>query len=188
MDNLQNSSVQITLGNLQALQNRIAELEQLVVEKDEEIRRAQLTDLPEHERENQTEGRLALLYNTLRSALCVIQFSVANLHPLTVRGWPHEDLADLAERLSGFLPGKSDRHFPPELASTLAEFARLAKKWEDARARGEEQELLAEENAGRAVTPETLEMYGIAMPPPVPEDFGQTYGAAVDDEDAEDAP
>ncbi len=101
-----------------------------------------------------------IVEGALRAALPIVGFAVGNLHPLTVRGWPWHRLAELA----GYCrhPALAHPLVEPELTLTWDDFALLARKWEDARARGEERALLVEENAGRAITPSGLAAYGLA--------------------------
>jgi hypothetical protein len=88
------------------------------------------------------------LAEALGHALKVIQFAIANLHPLTVRGWPYEDLRALGN-LAPDLPGV-DESFRQVAKTDWGLLTKEMEKWERARAEGREQELLAEENASRA--------------------------------------
>jgi hypothetical protein len=88
------------------------------------------------------------LAEALQHALKVVCFAVANLHPLTVRGWPYEALRALGQ-LAPHLPGV-DESFRQVAFGDWTILTREMEKWEKARAEGREQELLAEENSARA--------------------------------------
>jgi len=88
-------------------------------------------------------------------AIHIVRFAIGHLDPLTVRGWPHRQLYDLANMLAD-LPGIDP--MSAELAGDLKLFARQAREWEEARARGEEQQKLAAESAAK-----------------MPVDFGKEY-------------
>lgn len=111
------------------------------------------------------EGRVKVLFATLQHAVTVVQFAVANLHPLTVRGWPYVALLRLAQQIQAGIPGNL-HEFPPELASAFRRLGHEAEKWEEARAEGREQELLREENQGRAVSVEKARALGLEVMEP----------------------
>lgn len=80
----------------------------------------------------------------LLHAMPIVQYAIATFEPMAHRGFPHEALSHLAVDLSS-LPGVPSEL--SEISTDLRMVARDAKKWEDARAEGREQELLREMNA-----------------------------------------
>lgn len=78
------------------------------------------------------------------TAFAIVQYSLGHLDAMTFRGFPYQRLAELSEMM------KTLPFLPPEIAELSSDFRLLTKeykKWEDARAAGIEQQLLAEENA-----------------------------------------
>jgi hypothetical protein len=143
-ESLLQSIVQIKLGDLEELRQARETAERRCADLEKKLAETQLSD---------SQSRLRTLFEAFRYAMPVVQFAVANLFPLTVRGWPWHDLRRLARMLPG-IPGASN--FPAELAVTLDSFSHVAEKWEVARAEGREKELLAEENSARAAAPELV--------------------------------
>lgn len=92
------------------------------------------------------------LGEALNLALPVVQFAIANLHPLTVRGWPYKELRALSKVLPD-CPGV-DRSIRDCCRGDWKILTDEMEKWETARAEGREKELLAEENAARAPNPD----------------------------------
>ncbi|KKM17116.1 hypothetical protein LCGC14_1679000 [marine sediment metagenome] len=129
------AKVEVTLGDLNALQDKKRAAEQELADA-----KTLITEL-ELRGDDSVEKKLS---DALNAAIIVVQFAVANLEPLAFRGWPFEALRELAEALP-HLPGVHDR--VKEISNTLVVFAARAADWEDARARGVEQEKFASENA-----------------------------------------
>ena len=98
---------------------------------------AEMADLRKQLAEAERSGddeRLEAVIEALEQAIPVIQFAVANLHPDTVKGWPHRELRAFANSLE-LLPGATPAH--KELAQDLRVFAAGAESAEGHRqARG----------------------------------------------------
>lgn len=134
---LDTAQVTVSLSDLQTMQNRIAELELEVADARKRVDEARLGD------EGSDVQRLVAAFN---HALPILQFAIANLHPLTVRGWPADDLLKLAALLPD-LPGIDESI--RETATDLKMHARDCASWEKSRAEGTEQQRLADENAAK---------------------------------------
>lgn len=149
------------------MRENLAKAHATIADLEARLRRAELADLPADVAKERGLERAQILGEALESAITIVGFAVGNLHPLTVRGWPWHRLDHLAQMvLGGRMPTEVIEH---GLAMTWETFAREARKWEEARAEGREQQLLAEENASRAATPESLAAMGIAIVPGIPE-------------------
>jgi len=135
MSGIDTATVTLTLGQLQELQTKIVALEKEIADARRTIDSGRLGD---------PESSARALSTTLTDSLAVVRFAVANLDPLTVRGWPYDELRRVGAAIAT-LPGVSD--FVRELSNTLVEFANRAEGWEQARAEGKEQERLASENS-----------------------------------------
>ncbi len=84
------------------------------------------------------------------AAFTIVQYSLGHLDAMTFRGFPYEKLTELSALM------QSTPFLPEEIAELSSDFRILAKeykKWEDARAKGIEQQLLAEENAKQQGVP-----------------------------------
>jgi len=88
--------------------------------------RAQLTEA----QLSSGEEHLGMVIDTLEQAIPVIQFAVGNLHPTTVKGWPHRELRGFANGLE-LLPGATPAQ--KELAQDLRVFAAEAEATTEAR-------------------------------------------------------
>jgi hypothetical protein len=151
------------MGLKQTLADRDAEIVRLRAA----LREAQLADVPPELAERIGLAKTKGLGEALDAAITIVGFAVGNLHPLTVRGWPWHKLDRLAQMgLGGELAAGV---LESGVAMTWDSFAREARKWEEARAQGREQALLAEENATRAPTADSLAAYGIPVVPGVPQ-------------------
>lgn len=134
------ATVTLRLEDVDNMRKQIAALE------------AELSDAQKHveaARMGEPGSDVNLLVLAVQSALPVVQFAVGHLDPLTVRGWPYEQLHAFAKLLPA-LPG-----IDPAVAecwADLARFADHAKSWERTRERGDEQERLAAETAARGGT------------------------------------
>jgi hypothetical protein len=134
-----NASITIGIDDYNVLKSRITALEGELGQAHTALEEARL---------GSPDSDIRQLAAAFGYALEVVQFAVANLHPLTVRGWPYLALRALA-RLSPDLPGV-DTSFRQVARGDWEILTREMEKWEKARAEGREQELLAEENAARA--------------------------------------
>lgn len=143
---LDQATVNIPLADWTQTRQQIEELKKQLSDAEREIEQARLGDTRSEAR------RLAV---GLDLAIHIVRFAIGHLDPLTVRGWPHQQLYDLANMLAD-LPGIDP--MSAELAGDLKLFARQAREWEEARARGEEQQKLAAESAAK-----------------MPVDFGKEY-------------
>lgn len=135
---LADTQVTITYGNLRALQDEIARLEEVAM--DLQTQNAELS--------LGADGSEARKYRGMFVAsLKVVQFAMSALDPLTVRGWPHRELAAVADGIDSVrgLDG-----FTTEITGDIRLFARNAKSWEDAREQGIEKEKFAAETARAA--------------------------------------
>lgn len=149
------------------MRENLAKAHATIADLEARLRRAELADVPADVAAERGLERAKLLGEALEAAIVIVGFAVGNLHPLTVRGWPWHRLDHLAQMvISGRLPAEVIER---GLAMTWETFAREARKWEEARAEGREQQLLAEENASRAATPESLAAMGIPIVPGIPE-------------------
>jgi hypothetical protein len=146
----------VSLEEWDEKRERVRALERELAELRQKLEDARLSASDDHRN----------LHEAFLSSFAVTQFAVATMSPLTVRGWPYAELMKIADLL-GELPGVT--HLS-DLAQTLRHFAQEAKRWEDARAEGREQELLAEENE-RGISPGALEsLWGQGpIEPPAPE-------------------
>ncbi len=141
---LSNAKVEVNLGDLQELQNAKQLAETALAAALAEVDKLRLDGASDTAN---TDNRA--LSDALNNALTVVQFGIAHLDPMTVRGWPHAALAAMAAGLDG-LPGLPASL--TEISASLRLFAERAKYWEDAREKGIEQDLLAEENAARSAS------------------------------------
>lgn len=138
---LGNAKVEISLNDFQALQNKITSLEAELTDANKAIDDAKLGE----------HGSEARAYrDAFLAALKIAQFGIGNLDPLTVRGWPYDALYELADHMRA-RPGLDG--FQREIVGDLRIFADNCKRWEDARAKGIEKELLADENAAHGPVP-----------------------------------
>ncbi len=137
---IDSAQVTIKLSDLNSLRSKIDELELELSDARKHVDQARLGGDDSHTR------RLATAVN---HAITIVSFAVATMDPLTVRGWPYEDLHGLGDILPD-LAGVSDAR--KEIASGFRLFAKRAKEWELARDEGTEQEKLAEENAARGAS------------------------------------
>ena len=101
------ATITMELGDFQALTSERNRLEK---ELGEARAMAENTRLGPHD--------VALLSKALGHALPIVRFAIGNLHPTAYRGWPHADLAALANLLPE-LPGVSDdaRETAPDLVA-----------------------------------------------------------------------
>ena len=98
----------------------------------------------EQARLNAGEADNRNLSEALNSCIEIARFSMGHLHPMTVRGFPHQHLRTVA-RLLPDLPG-----IDPAVKEVHVDWRLSAddyKTWEDARENGTEQELLHHDNA-----------------------------------------
>jgi hypothetical protein len=138
-----NATITIGIEDYQKMKNRIDTLEcKLGAEK----------VAHEESRLGEPGSETRALSIALNDAIDIVRFAVANLHPMTVRGWPYKTLQALSEILPT-LPG-IDQSVKECCRGDWYLLITEMKKWEDARAEGREQELLAEENAARAPGPD----------------------------------
>jgi hypothetical protein len=138
-----NASVTIDFADLEGIKKRAETAEAEVARLKGEVDQARLGDGGSDAR------RLATAFDL---ALEVVQFAIANLHPMAVRGWPYEALRALGE-LAPHLPGVNTS-FREVATGDWRLLTKEMEKWEKARAEGREQELLAEENAARRPGPD----------------------------------
>lgn len=128
---------------------------------------------------------MPVLVTALEESLELVAFGVANLDPLTVRGWPFQSLREFGALLTE-LPLDDERI--NALVPIWNQFAEKAEEWELHRAHGREQQVLREQNRAHALSPEgrrTLEAAqeaGLIGDIDVPD--AQIW--ATDDEDDED--
>lgn len=135
---LHDATVSIPLSDWDAAKTRVAKLQAELQDAREQLEAAKLAD---------PKGRIEPLAAAFADAMIIVRWIVANYDPLTVRGWPHKELARVAAALPR-LAGVDD--FTKESHLDLQIFARRAAEWEDARAKGIEKQKLAEENAARS--------------------------------------
>lgn len=160
-----NAKVEISLADLDNLRTSRAraETELADLRKNYDALRTSLAAVPEDVRKNiplDALGDGPNLVAALAESLTIVRFAIGNLDPMTVRGWPHRSLLALAELLPK-VPGVSDED--RELWMDWRIFARRAGEWEDARARGLEQEKLAEENSAKVPGSRFGEIPGIIL-------------------------
>lgn len=136
-----NATITISLEDFEAQKKKREALEKELAEAKAELEMARLGDGADD------RARLAA---ALGEALVIVQFAIAHLHPLTVRGWPYEALQRLGSRLDRDCPGVPET-FRECAKADWGLFAAEAERWERARAEGREQELLAEENDARRI-------------------------------------
>lgn len=135
---LSEATVTMKYGEVNKLQTDIREAHSRIAELEQQVVDAKLGD----------HSSLANEYlEAFQEAMPIVRFAVGNLHPLTARGWPFQNLFNVADKLRD-LPGISSTE--KETAGDLRNFAEDAKRWEKARDEGREQELFQQENSARA--------------------------------------
>jgi hypothetical protein len=139
---MSHAEIKMPLSEYDAMRRKVEKLESELRDAHSQYAEARLGD---------ADSEVRRYRDAFEAAMRVARFGIGNLNPLTVRGWPYQALFTLAEHLDK-LPGLSA--FEREGAGEIRLFANECKRWEDARAQGREQELLAGENAARGpVTP-----------------------------------
>jgi hypothetical protein len=106
-----NAMIQLPYDNFRALENDLARL------------RRENAALRRESSGHRVAPDEAISSAAFAAALEIVRFAVANLEPRTVRGWPHHELAVVAELLPKALPAIEEVGV---LANTLREFAREA--------------------------------------------------------------
>jgi len=133
---LATSKVEVPYATLQKMQEIIQQQTVEIGQLRAEIERAQ----------RGAEGSAThALGEAFDRAFLITRFAVANLPPEQNPSWPHVELRWLAEHIET-LPGKKGAQ---DLAITLTEFARRARKYAEAFADGRLKELVQEENLAR---------------------------------------
>lgn len=114
--------VSIPLSDLDDIRNKNSALTDQIAELKKELLAAERQDPQE---------RIEALVQTIMAALPIVAFATANLHPDTIRGWPYNQLAQLADLLEA-APGLP--YSAQELALEFRSFAADAKRTEKGRA------------------------------------------------------
>ena len=127
------AQVTIDLEEYQAIRDKGIALEREVASLRESADVSRLGD----------EQAVLALHEAFLASTEIVTFAIANLDPLAFRGWPHVALRAYAEALA-IIPALPQGL--REISADLVMFSETARKWEDARARGVEQQLLAEED------------------------------------------
>jgi hypothetical protein len=131
---MKDAIVSVKYEELRAMEDQIAKLQADAALVDQRIQEATLKG--EHAAEQYRNAFLA--------AFVIVQYALGHLDAMTFRGFPFQKLLDLAELL------RTTPFLPPQIAELSGDLKLLSKeyrKWEDARAKGTEQQLLSEENA-----------------------------------------
>lgn len=137
---MKDATVSVKYEVLRAMEERIARYESDAKIVEERLQAATLKG--EHAAEQYRDAFLA--------TFPIVQYALGHLDAMTFRGFPYLRLVELSLLL------KTTPFLPPEIAELSNDFRLLAKeykKWEDARAKGVEQQLLAEENARQQGVP-----------------------------------
>lgn len=114
------TKVEITLADLDKLEAAGKLQNARIVELERQLAEAKLAD---------PTGVLKDLHAAFHDAMRIVQFAVANLEPTTVRGWPYEALAALAEAIDR-IPMDV---YVKEMSQDLRDFASLAAGYEEFR-------------------------------------------------------
>lgn len=117
---LQGATVNVSLADLDNLRERLRTAEARVAEVERQAREG---------RTSMASPEAAAMLAAFRHALRIVQFAVANLHPATIRSWPHEGLRAVADVLEAL--GEGD---DLQLAADFRSFAKLAAGFEAYRA------------------------------------------------------
>lgn len=144
---LSDAKVEVTLADIDTLRSRVKESEKRAVAAERALAKSKIDG---------DDGTGRAYFNAFHDAMKIAQFVIGNLEPRTVRGWPYERVYKVAQVIRA-LPGVDPDLI--DIATDLRMFADEAKRWEDARAKGIEQELHAEETAARG---------GVVIPDPMP--------------------
>lgn len=132
---MSNATVTIPYENLRAMEEQIKLLQEQRAEAEQKLQDAQL---------DVGDGSIRRYRDAFFVAFAIVQYAIGHLEPMSFRGWPYPRLFQLSTLLKElpYLPTEMS-----EVATDIAMFAKECKKWEDARAKGSEQQLLAEDNA-----------------------------------------
>ena len=120
-----------------------------------ERRKAELAEAHRRARDAEAgsgDERVRALRDIIDVALPVVQFAVGNLPPESVRGWPHVELQQLAERLRT-MPGHDAEH-----ETISAEFTTFANECLRLAAHRAVRDVTAEQAATSDVEPLELEL------------------------------
>lgn len=133
------AKLEMSLADFQQLQTRMQDLERKNVE---------LQKLADDVRLEAGGSEAGAFKDAFSLAMQIVRFAIANLDPLTVRGWPYETIREICLHLEARPAIDASAR---ETVTDLRVFATECEKWERARRDGREQELLSLDNSAKPV-------------------------------------
>jgi hypothetical protein len=134
---LGNATVSVALGDLNAMQRKIAELEK---------ENSDLRKMAEDTKLGDVDSEARGYKKAFESTLVLARFLMSH-DPKMLRGWPYQAMFELADQIESRAGISS---FDRETVNDIRMMARECQKWEEARARGDEQSLLASESGHKS--------------------------------------